>query len=94
MNKYYTHSEFYDIIPAEEKQATRSVICFSAGINEQRSDEIGQEARQRAFASPRMQKKNKRREASFVFLRVLTSKGPMKSDRKRVSARLRVRGKF
>ena len=68
MNKYYTHSEFYDIIPAEEKQATRSVICFSAGINEQRSDEIGQEARQRAFASPReiLNQEEKNGQQSFI----------------------------
>ena len=43
---------------AKEKQATRSGICFSKGnrrfpiaINEQTSDEIGQKARQREFAS-------------------------------------------
>ena len=36
---------------AREKQATRSVICFSAIINEQTSDEIGYGARQREFAS-------------------------------------------
>ena len=36
---------------AGEKQAARSVICFSAIINEQISDEIGYGARQRGFAS-------------------------------------------
>ena len=35
---------FYDIITAKEKQATQSGICFSCGINEQTSDEIGQRA--------------------------------------------------
>ncbi len=35
----------YDIMSAKEKQATRSGICFSCGINEQMSDEVGQEAR-------------------------------------------------
>ena len=29
---------------AKEKQATQSGICFSCGINEQTSDEIGQRA--------------------------------------------------
>ena len=29
---------------AKEKQATQSGICFSCGINEQMSDEIGQRA--------------------------------------------------
>ncbi len=29
---------------AKEKQATRSDICFSCGINEQMSDVVGQEA--------------------------------------------------
>ncbi|MDE6661741.1 MAG: DNA polymerase I, partial [Lachnospiraceae bacterium] len=43
--------QIYDIITAEEKQATRSGICFSCGINEQTSDEIGQRARTRGFAS-------------------------------------------
>ncbi len=36
--------DFYDIIIAEEKQAPQSGICFSAMINEQTSDEIGQRA--------------------------------------------------
>ena len=40
-----------DIITAEEKQATRSGICFSAVINEQAPDEIGQRARKRGLAS-------------------------------------------
>ena len=35
---------FYDIMSAKEKQATRSGICFSCAINEQTSDEIGQES--------------------------------------------------
>ncbi|MBD5445541.1 MAG: DNA polymerase I, partial [Lachnospiraceae bacterium] len=43
--------QIYDIIAAEEKQATRSGICFSCGINERTSDEIGQRARTRGFAS-------------------------------------------
>ena len=40
-----------DIITAKEKQATQSGICFSCGINEQTSDEIGQRAQERGFAS-------------------------------------------
>ena len=36
--------DFYDIIIAEEKQAPQSGICFSAMINEQMSDGIGQRA--------------------------------------------------
>ncbi len=35
-------------------------------------------------------KKNKRREAAFVFLALLMSKRPMKTDRKRDSAGLRI----
>ena len=37
-------NEVHDIITAKEKQATQSGICFSCGINEQTSDEIGQGA--------------------------------------------------
>ncbi len=42
---------FRDIIIAGEKQATRSGICFSAMVNEQTSDEIGQEALKARVAS-------------------------------------------
>lgn len=35
----------------KENQATRSGIWFSSAINEQTSDEIGQKARKRVFAS-------------------------------------------
>ena len=42
---------FHDIIIAGEKQATRSGICFSAMVNEQTSDEIGQEALKARVAS-------------------------------------------
>ena len=35
-------NEVHDMITAKEKQATQSGICFSCGINEQTSDEIGQ----------------------------------------------------
>ena len=43
---------FYDIMSAEKKQATaKQAFVFSCTINEQTPDEIGQEARQRGFAS-------------------------------------------
>lgn len=42
---------FPDIITAGEKQAAQSNICFSAVINEQTSDEIGQRVREHGFAS-------------------------------------------
>ncbi len=47
----FFYTPVYDMMSAKEKQATRSGICFSSAINEQTPDEIGQEARQRAFAS-------------------------------------------
>ena len=36
---------------ADKKSATEAGICFSCNINEQTSDEVGQRARQREFAS-------------------------------------------
>ena len=45
-------SEAYDIMSAKEKQATaKQAFVFAAVMNEQTPDEIGQEARQRGFAS-------------------------------------------
>ena len=44
---------------AEEKQATRSGICFSAVISEQTSDAIGHKAPQARVCEPLSQKKNK-----------------------------------
>ncbi|MBD5392668.1 MAG: hypothetical protein HDR71_00045 [Lachnospiraceae bacterium] len=74
-----------DIITAGEKQAPQSGICFSAVINEQTSDEIGQGAPQARVCEckRRRQEKNKRRKAAFVFLQLLTNKRPMKSDKER-----------
>ena len=40
-------------MPAREKEATRSVIYFSRGINEQTACEAGGEARQRGLESGR-----------------------------------------
>ncbi len=62
----------YDIITAKEKQAQRGLrtrgICFSSAINEQTSDEIGQEARQREFASivSRKEKQSATRKRIFI----------------------------
>jgi len=80
---------FYDIIAAEEKQAARGLrtrdICFSCGINEQTSDEIGQGAprvpwtRSRGFASVHPRRGKPKHPAAcgrvvFAFPAALTSK--------------------
>ena len=85
--------QIYDIITAKEKQAARSGICFSAVNNEKAFDEVKQRARKRGLASLddiKPQKKSKRRGAAFAFQRLITSKRPMKSDKERESAGLRV----
>jgi len=59
--------DFYDIIIAEEKQAPQSGICFSAMINEQTSDGIGQGARS-ACLRVRTSAKEKQADAKQTFV--------------------------
>ncbi|MDE6744811.1 MAG: N-6 DNA methylase [Lachnospiraceae bacterium] len=51
VDKILTEEQNYDIITAEEKQATRSGICFSAVINEKAFDEVKHGVRKHGLSS-------------------------------------------